>query len=87
MTNEELKQALITGAPVICETPGEAPLEYARVRGILYRRRSDMRGRGGCRSEVMPGIVVCAELLDKGGNSVTVADAADVRFAKQEATS
>lgn len=80
MTNDELKQALITGVPVIYEEPGETPLEYARVRGIVYRRRSDMRGRRNCRSEVMPGIVVCAELLDKGGHSVTVVDASCVRF-------
>lgn len=80
MTNDELKRALVTRAPVIYEEPGETPHEYARVRGILYRLHADMKGRRECRSGDMPGIAVCAELIDEAGNSVTYADASYVRF-------
>lgn len=81
MTNEELKRALVTRAPVIYEEPGEAPHEYERVRAIVYRLRADMKGRRECRSGDMPGIAVCAELLDRSGHSVTTVDPANLRFA------
>lgn len=84
MTGEELKSALVSGAPVIHEVPGETPIEYARVRAIVYRRQIDMRTGWRCSLEAAPGIVVIVELLDRSGHSLMHADPAHVRFAEPE---
>lgn len=82
MTNDELKRALITGVQVVCEKPGEIPIMYARVSGILYKRKEDMfkRYRDCCQETTTPGIVVCAELQCGSGHSVTYADPKWVRL-------
>lgn len=62
MNNDELKNALFGGLPVVYKG-----IEYQRVSGILYR--------------VMEGkLWVRAELTDKCGHSIVIADPAKVEL-------
>lgn len=66
MTNEELKQALVLGHPVVADLKTHGAVAYERVTAIIYRFE---RGR----------ITVSAELFDRAKNSVTIAAAKDIR--------
>lgn len=57
MTREELKAAFMEEAPVL-----SGGIEYQKITALIYRKE-----RGGC------GLIVQAELLDRGGHSVTIA--------------
>ncbi|MFT8889457.1 MAG: hypothetical protein ABF904_11650 [Ethanoligenens sp.] len=62
MSNDELKDALFGGLPVVYKDT-----EYLRVSGIIYR--------------VMEGkLLVRAELADKCGHAITIADPAQVEL-------
>lgn len=57
MTREELKAAFMEEAPVL-----SGGIEYQKITALIYRKE-----RGG------RGLNVQAELLDRGGHSVTIA--------------
>lgn len=57
MTREELKAAFMEEAPVL-----SGGIEYQKITALIYRKE-----RGG------RGLIVQAELLDRGGHSVTIA--------------
>lgn len=57
MTREELKAAFTEEAPVL-----SGGIEYQKITALIYRKE-----RGG------RGLIVQAELLDRGGHSVTIA--------------
>lgn len=63
MTNEELKQALLDGQPVILTLGDGFMAEYEKVTAIVYRAKN---GR----------VLVSAEVLDKCRHSVTYCDPA-----------
>lgn len=58
MTREELKAAFMEEAPVL-----SGGIEYQKITALIYRKER----RGG------RGLIVQAELLDRGGHSVTIA--------------
>lgn len=62
MTNEELKEAFLSGQPV--ESGG---IVYSCISAIIYRKDKS-------------GIYVTAELLDKCGHSVSIAEPARIRM-------
>ena len=57
MTREELKAAFMEEAPV-----RSGGIEYQKITALIYRKESGGRG-----------LIVQAELLDRGGHSVTIA--------------
>lgn len=61
MTNEELKEALFGGYPVIVNFPQMGEIEYKRVSHIIYGVE---HGK----------LHISAEVLDKNRNSVTIVD-------------
>lgn len=63
MSNDELKDALFGGLPVVYKGS-----EYQRVSGIIYRAGKDGK------------LWVQAELLDKCGHSIVIADPAKVEL-------
>ena len=69
MTNEETKQALINGKPVVVKIPRQHVMEFSSVSAVVYRR--DEQGR----------IKVSVELLDKNKNSVIYAEPKFVEYA------
>ena len=75
MMNEELRRALITGAPVVHERPGDIPIEYSHISAIIYNRKPDLWAleRGCAKETSAPEIVILAELRDRNSRSVTVA--------------
>lgn len=74
MTSEELKAALLNGRAVLFRAPssGGSELEYKRVSAVIYRAD----GKGGIR--------VTAEIEDRNGRSVTIADPAKIRYKDTE---
>ena len=70
MTSEELKTALLNGRAVIYRAPnsGGSELEYKRVSAVIYR------------ADGMGGIRVTAEIEDRNGRSVVIADPARIRY-------
>ncbi len=67
MNNEELKEALVSGRPVIFDMPSLGQLEYKCVSAIIYRH-------------ICGKLKITAELEDKCGHSVTIVDPKDIRF-------
>ena len=61
MTNEELKQALLSGQPVRYENSDGRESEYERVSAIVYRAKDGE-------------VVVSAEVVDKCGHSLLYCD-------------
>lgn len=74
MTSEELKAALLNGRAVLFRVPssGGSELAYKRVSAVIYRAD----GKGGIR--------VTAEIEDRNGRSVTIADPAKIRYKDTE---
>lgn len=56
MTDLEAKAAFLEKCPIIC-----AGITYQRISALIYREKRDY-----------PGITLQVELLDRGGNSVTI---------------
>lgn len=61
MTNDELKDALLSRSPVILTPTNSRAAEYSRVTAIIYRERNGA-------------VVVSAEVLDTNGRSVVICD-------------
>ncbi len=70
MNNEELKEALVSGRPVIHNMALLGKLEYKRVSAIIYRHRSGK-------------LEITAELEDKCGHSVTIVDPKQISFKEE----
>ena len=70
METSELKTALLNGRAVINRAPGsgDTELEYKRVSAVIYR------------ADGMGGIRVTAEIEDRNGRSVVIADPARIRY-------
>lgn len=68
MTNDELKQALLNKRPVILNTPLTGKIEYDFVSAIIYRVNKDDK------------LDISAELTDKCGHSVTIADPKHIQY-------
>ena len=71
MSNEELKEALVSRRPIILRLASLGDLEYAYVSAIIYR--TDAAGK----------IFVQAECMDKCLHSVTVADPRSIFFKEE----
>ena len=67
MTNAELKEALLNKKPVIVTTNDGTELHCRSVYGIIYRA-----SKGN--------VSVSAEVLDKSGNCVYIADPKQIRY-------
>lgn len=61
MSNEELKQALQDRRAVVLSHPLHGVIEYSYVSAVIYRKGKN-------------GVEITAELYDKNGRSVTIAD-------------
>lgn len=72
MTNDELKEALITKRPVIATILSIGDIEYRCVRSIIYRFDNGE-------------LKISAELLDRNANSVTTVAAEQIRFKEGQA--
>ena len=69
METSELKTALLNGQVVLFDTRSAAgELEYKRVSAVIYR------------ADGMGGIRVTAEIEDRNGRSVVIADPAKIRY-------
>lgn len=76
MNNEELKEALRSGVPVVYVDMYGRTHEYGRIQAIrLHKLQRYSNGRKLC---------VSAELLDKNSNSVTVVPAERVKAVGSE---
>lgn len=71
MTNEKIKQALVTGKPVIYFVPLVGDVKYDRVSAVIYR--------------IINGeLAVTAELEDREGRSTATVRIDRLRFEKKE---
>lgn len=69
MTSEEIKKAMLNFSPVKCNG-----IEYERITAYIYRV---VRTHGSTYKTIMQ-----CELLDRCGNSVTIAEASKVELVK-----
>lgn len=67
MDNNELKKALFNQRPIILDAPTTGELHYKFVSAIIYRVKNGK-------------LDVTAELKDKCGHSVTIADSKKIRY-------
>lgn len=67
MDNVELKDALLSGKPIILTHTDGHDGEYKRVSAIVYRAHNKR-------------IIVSAELLDLNGHSVIICDPKNIRL-------